>query len=210
MMRKFSAVLFALALVGPSVGAAQASIGVGGQYLSFGGSDFDPIDAGMGLEANVMFPAGKAFMVGASGQWSTHNDANLSDNMTALGIFAEGRYLFRSASGSKLTPFVGVRGGWSKGTETAQASELGFSTGSVDLSTTGFVFGGGAGVMIALSPSMSLDVNGMMHTVSFGDFHAKGNLDGAPVDQDISGSKSSGTALQLRAGLSIKLGGGAK
>src|SRR5512145_2340950 len=209
-MRKCWAVLFAIALVGASVGAAQASIGVGGQYLSFGGTDFDGTDAGMGLEANVLFPAGKAFMLGASGQWSTHNDANLSDNTTALGIFAEGRYLFRSTSGSKLTPFVGVRGGWAKGTQTAQASELGFSTGSLDLSTTGFVFGGGAGVMIALSPSVSLDVNGMMHTVSFGDFHAKGNLDGTPVDDDIPDSKSSGTALQLRAGISFKLGSGAK
>lgn len=209
-MRKFWAVLFANALVGASVGAAQASVGVGGQYLSFGGSDFDGTDAGMGFEANVMFPAGKALMLGGSGQWSTHNDAVFSDNITALGLFAEGRYLFRSASGSKLTPYVGVRGGWAQATQTAQATELGGSSGSVDASASGFAFGGGAGVMIALSPSLSLDVNGMMHTVSFGDFHAKGNIDGTPVDQDLPGSKTSGTALQLRAGLSFKLGSGAK
>ena len=209
-MRKFWAVLFTIALVGASVGAAQASIGVGGQYLSFGGSDFEGTDAGMGLEGNVMFPAGKALMLGASAQWSTHNDAVLSDNTTALGIFAEGRYLFRSASGSKLTPYVGARAGWAQGTQTAQATELGGSSGSVDASASGFAFGGGAGVMIALSPSLSLDVNGMMHTISFGDTHVKGNIDGTPVDQDLPGSKTSGTALQLRAGLSFKLGSGAK
>ena len=207
MMRKFSAVLFALALVGASVSAAQTSIGVGGQYLSFGGSDFEGSDAGMGLEANVMFPAGKAFMVGASGQWSTHNDAVLSDNTTALGIFAEGRYLFRSTSGSKLTPYVSARGGWAQATQTAQASEVGGSSGSVDASASGFAFGGGAGVMIALSPSLSLDVNGMMHSVSFGDIHLQGTIDGTPINEDVADTKTSGTALQLRAGLSFKLGG---
>jgi len=210
MMRKFSAVLFAIAVVGASVSAAQASIGVGGQYLSFGGSDFDGTDAGMGLEANVMFPAGKAFMLGASGQWSTHNDAVFSDNTTALGIFAEGRYLFRSTSGTKLTPYVGVRAGWAQGTQTAQASELGGSSGSLDASSSGFAFGGGAGVMIALSPSLSLDVNGMIHSVSFGDTHVKGTFDGTPVDETIPDSKTSGTALQLRAGFSFKLGSGGK
>ena len=210
MMQKVSAVIFSLALVSTSLGAAQTSIGVGGQYLSFGGSDFDGTDAGMGLEANVMFPAGKAAMLGASVQWSTHNDAVFSDNTTALGIFAEGRYLFRSASGSKFTPYVGARGGWAKGAQTWQASELGLSTGSVDISASGFAFGGGAGVMIALSPTLSLDVNGMIHSVSFGDAHGKGNLDGTPIDEDVPDSKTSGTALQLRAGLSFKLGSGGK
>ena len=209
-MRKFWAVLFGIVLVGASVGAAQASIGVGGQYLSFGGSDFEGIDAGMGLEATVMFPAGKAVMLGGSAQWSTHNDAIFSDATTALGIFAEGRYLFRSTSGSKLTPYIAGRGGWVKGTQTAQASELGFSTGSVDASTCGFAFGGGAGVMIALSPTLSLDINGMMHSVSFGDGHIKGNIDGTPIDEDVPDSKTSGTALQLRAGLSFKLGSAGK
>ena len=208
-MRKFSAVLLALALVGTSVGAAQTSIGGGMQYLSFGGSDFEGTDGGMGFEANVMFPAGKALMLGVSGQWSTHNN-DFSDDLTALGIFGEGRYLFRSTSGSKLTPYVGGRLGWAKGSQTISASEVGGSTGSADLSTSGFAFGGGAGLMVALSPAVSLDVNGIIHSVSFGDTHAKGNIDGTPIDDDIPDSSAGGTAVQLRAGFSFKLGGGRK
>jgi hypothetical protein len=206
MMRNFSAVLVALALIGTSVGAAQTSIGVGMQYMSFGGSDFDGTDAGMGFEANVMFPAGKAFMLGASGQWSTHNN-DFSDDLTALGIFGEGRYLFRSASGSKLTPYVGGRLGWARGAQTVSASEVGGSTGSVDLTASGLVFGGGAGVMIGLSPSVSLDINGMIHSVSFGDTHVQGAIDGSAIDDDIPDSSAGGTAMQLRAGISFKLGG---
>ena len=62
--------------------------------------------------------------------------------------------------------------------------------------------------MIALSPSLSLDVNGMIHSVSFGDAHVKGTIDGTPIDEDVPDSKTSGTAMQLRAGLSFKLGRG--
>lgn len=206
MMRTFSAVLLALVSVGTSVLAAQTSLGVGMQYLSFGGSDFDGTEAGMGFEGNVMFPAGKAFMVGGSLQWSTHNNA-LSDDLTAIGIFGEGRYLFRSTSGSKVTPYVGGRFGYARGTQTISAAELGGSTGSVDLSAGGLTFGGGAGLMIGLSPTIALDLNGMIHSVSFGDFHAKGTVDGTSIDDDLPDTSASGTAMQFRAGLSFKLGG---
>jgi hypothetical protein len=48
----------------------------------------------------------------------------------------------------------------------------------------------------------------MFHSVSFGDVHVKGTVDGVPGEGDIPDSKASGTALQLRAGVSFKLGGG--
>ena len=188
MVRKFVAVLFALTLVGATVSAAQVGIGVSGQYLSLNGNDFDGIDAGFGVEGNVMFAVAPAIKVGASGQWSTHDAGG--DNVSLLGIFGEGRYLFTMAG--KATPYIGARGGW-----TQASSDV---TGLGSLKASGFAFGGGVGVMIAMTPTLAIDVNGMFHSVSLGD----AKVDGTTVPD----SKSSGTALQIRAGINFKLGGG--
>lgn len=187
MVRKLVAVLFALALVGVSVSAAQVSIGASGQYLSLGGSDFEGTDAGFGAEGNVLFSVAPAIKLGASAQWSTHDVGG--DKANILGIFGEGRYMFSMAG--KATPYIGARGGWT------QAS--GDVTGVGNVKASGFAFGGGVGVMIALSPGLSLDLNGMFHSVSLGD----AKLDGTPQP----GTEQSGTALQIRAGVNFKVGG---
>ena len=187
MVRKFVAVLFALALIGSSVSAAQVGIGVSGQYLSLSGSDFEGIDAGFGVEGNVLFPIGSSLRLGASGQWSTHDVGG--ESLSLIGALAEGRYML-GAGGGKMTPYIGARGGW------AQASADVSGLGSYKAS--GFAFGGGAGVMIAMSPTLAIDLNGMFHTVSLGD----ASIDGTTQP----GTESSGTALQIRAGINFKLG----
>lgn len=190
MVRKFVALAFALLLIGATAGAAQVSIGVGGQYLSLGGTDFEGTDAGFGAAGNVMFAVAPSIMVGASGQWSSHDVGG--ESLKLLGIFGEGRYLFTMANGGKLTPYVGARGGWT------QASADVAGLGSIKAS--GFAFGGGVGLMFAVAPTVSIDLNGMFHTVSLGDAKVDG--------QTVPDSKSSGTALQIRAGVNLKLGGG--
>lgn len=180
--------LCALALVGASASVAQVSIGVSGAYSNLGGSDFDGVDAGYGVEGNVMFPVAQSIKLGVSGQWATHGIAGASENLKVLGILAEGRYLFTMAG--KATPYVGVRGGW---------GQYSVSQGGSTAKATGFPVGGGVGVMIGLSPTLALDLNGMLHTVSFGNV----KVDGTEVPD----SKASGTVLLVRAGINFKLGG---
>jgi hypothetical protein len=188
MVRKFVAVLFALALIGASVSAAQVGIGVSGQYLSLSGSDFDGVDAGFGVEGNVLFPVGTSFRLGASAQWSTHGLTGSSESLDLLGVLAEGRYMF--GGGGKMTPYLGARGGW---------GQYSVSSGGSSAKATGYPIGGGGGLMIAMSPSLAIDVNAMFHTVSFGNAKVDGT--------EIPDSKASGTALQVRAGINFKLGG---
>lgn len=187
MVRKFVAVLFALALIGASVSAAQVSIGAGAQYLSLGGDDFTDVDAGFGVAGNVMFPVGQSIKVGAVGQWSTHGVAG-TDGLDVLAAFAEGRYLF--GGGGKATPYIGGRVGW---------AQYSLSAGGTSAKATAIPFGGGVGVLIAMSPTLSIDLNGMYHSLSFGNAKVDGT--------EIPGSEAKGTGLQINAGISFKLGG---
>ena len=188
MVRRLVAVVCALFFVVVSTSAAQVSIGVSGQYLSLGGDDFSGTDAGPGIEGNVMFPVAPSIKVGASAQWSSHDVSG--ESLKILGIFGEGRYLFTMTG--KSTPYIAARGGW-----TQASADV---TGLGSLKQSGFAFGGGVGVMIAMTPSVAIDLNGMFHSVSLGDIKA----DGTTVD----GTSASGTALQIRAGVNFKLGGG--
>lgn len=191
MVRRFLAVLLALTLVGATASVAQVSIGVGGQYLSLGGSDFEATDAGFGVEGNAMFSLGPSIKLGPSVQWSSHKDSFLDENIKVLGIVGEGRYMIGMGAG-KAKPYVGARAGW------VQASADISGVGSAKQS--GFAVGGGVGVLIAMTPTLAIDLNGMFHSVSFGD----AKLDGTTLPD----SQTSGTALQFRAGINFKLGGG--
>ena len=198
MVRRFVAVLFALALIGASVSAAQIGIGVSGQYLSLGGDDFSGTDAGFGAEANVMFSLGSSIKLGPSVQWSSHNEAAFDKSISLLGFFGEGRYMLGMGS-AKAQPYLGARVGY----VTASVNGVDLSgvggPASADLSSNGMAFGGGVGVMISMSPSLALDLNGMFHSVSQGDIDVNGTTQ--------SGTSVSGTALQIRAGINFKRGG---
>ena len=194
MVRKFVAVLFALALFGASLGAAQISIGVGGQWLSPSSDKYKndlgiEMKSGFGAEGNVMFPVGQSFKLGASVQWSSHGITDAANNASLLGAFGEGRYMF--GSGAKATPYVAGRVGYSQWT---------YSETGIDLKASGLAYGGGVGVMIAMSPTLAIDVNGMYNGHSFGDIDANGST--------ASGTSATVQALQIRAGVNFKLGGG--
>ena len=193
MFRRLLAVTFALVLVSASASAAQVSIGANGQYLSLGGNDFSAIDAGFGAGASVLIPVGKSLMVGGSGQYSTHGVTGVNENLNALGLLAEARYLFRTPGG-KVSPYVAGRGGWLR----ASASNIDLGAGPSDYSQSGFAFGGGGGVMIGLTPKMAVDLGAVYHSVSLGDAKVDG--------QTQTGTESSGTGLQVRGGVAIKLG----
>ena len=193
MLRRLLAVAVALVLAGVSGSAAQVSVGVGGQYLSLGGTDFDGTDAGFGGEARVLFPVGTSLMVGAGGQYSIHGYTGSSESFNVLGLLAEARYMFKTPGG-KVSPYVAGRGGYVR----ASDSNVDLGAGPTDVSQSGFAFGGGGGVMISLTPGLGLDFGAIFHSVSLGDAEAYG--------QTQPGSEASGTGLQIRGGISFKLG----
>lgn len=184
----------ALALVPPHVGA-QVSIGVGGQLLSLGGSDFDGTDTGFGGEGNVLFSVGRSVKLGAGLQYSSHNEAGFDSNTGVLGVLGEARYMF-STSSTKVTPYIAGRGGWARASISVDIDGDGTDE---TVSASGFAGGGGAGVMITLSPMVGLDLGAVFHAVSLGD----AEVDGTTVPN----TDSNGSALQVRAGVSFKLGG---
>jgi hypothetical protein len=200
MVRKFTAVLFGLALIGATAGVAQVSIGAGAQWLSPSSGDYEnnldiQMQSGFGFAGNVMFPVGQSLRVGASGQWSSHKLKEFSTGTEApgsaslLGIFGEGRYLF--GMGAKATPYVAGRVGY---------AQWSYNESGLDLKSSGLAFGGGVGVLIAMSPTLAIDVNGVYNSHSFGDISDSGT--------SVSGTSGTVSALQLRAGVNFKLGGG--
>ena len=200
MVRKFVAVLFGLALIGASASAAQVSIGASGQWLSPSSSkyenDFDlEMQPGFGVEGNVMFSLGQSLKLGASAQWSSHKIKEFSTGTEApgsaslLGLFGEARYMF--GMGAKATPYAAGRVGY---------SQWSYNEGGVDLSANGLAFGGGLGVMIALSPTLAIDVNGIYNSHQFGEIDFNGAAQ--------TGTDATVSALQIRAGVNFKLGGG--
>src|SRR5437899_8971620 len=100
-MRRIYPALLVIAFMvsAPHAARAQTTLGIGAQYLDFGGSDFDGTDAGFGLEGRVMFPAGKSARVGGGIRYSSHNEANFSNNIAVLGIVGVGRYQFPKERG---------------------------------------------------------------------------------------------------------------
>ena len=196
-MRRIYPALLVIAFMvsAPHAARAQTTLGIGAQYMDFGGSDFDGTDGGFGLEGRVMFPAGKSALVGGGIQYSSHNEASFSNNIAVLGILGEGRYQFPTKTG-KVTPYVAGRLGWAK----ASVSEDLDGDGIDDhVKWSGIAFGAGGGLLVATGATSSFDFGLVLHSVSFGDATVNGT--------SVSDTKLSGTAFQFRAGMSFKVGG---
>ncbi|MGH7568612.1 MAG: outer membrane beta-barrel protein [Gemmatimonadales bacterium] len=194
-------VVVALLCFTPARAGAQVSIGVGGQFLSLSGDDFEGTDAGFGGEAKVMFSAGKVVKLGGGVQYSSHNQDNLAASVKILGLIAEGRYMFATASG-KATPYVAGRGGWVQGRVSDPDFDGDGTPDANKLTSSGFAFGAGGGVLVSLSSSTSLDLGAVFHSVSLGDIDADGTT--------IPNSDSNGTVFQFRVGVSFMVGGAAR
>jgi hypothetical protein len=93
--------------------------------------------------------------------------------------------------GAKATPYVAGRVGY---------AQWSYNESGLDLKSSGLAFGGGVGVLIAMSPTLAIDVNGVYNSHSFGDISDSGT--------SVSGTSGTVSALQLRAGVNFKLGGG--
>lgn len=95
------------------------------------------------------------------------------------------RYYFRTASPT-FVPFIEARGAWLRESATV---------GGVDLSATGWAFGGTGGILFALGPSVGIETGASFTAVSFGDADA----DGTTIPE----SSASGASLGVFAGLVV-------
>ena len=189
MLRNRLAVALSLLLGAATAGAAQVSLGVAGAYVSLGGDDFAILKPGVGPEVNLMLGLGQSLQLGASAQYSWHGVEGADGTQGVLGVLGEARYLIGTG---RAKVYLAGRAGFAR----AMSNDFDVSfppDGNPDeVSASGTVFGGGAGVVIALSPSLALDLAALFHAVSFGDASVNGNT--------VPGTELSGTALQIRGG----------
>jgi hypothetical protein len=166
---------------------AQVSIGISGVYADPNGSDFDGTNAGYGLQGQIRFPLGSSFSLGLGGQWTSHGIQGISENLSVVGAVAEPRYSF-STSSTQFKPYL---------TGSVSYVHESLSSGGNSGSANGFFFGGGAGVLIHAGNSVNVDLSGFIGPLNFGDVTVNGTK--------ISGSSTSGTGLEFRAGVLLDL-----
>lgn len=182
------AVLLLLLLGVTTPGAAQASLGISGVYADPNGSDFDGTNAGYGFQGQVRFPLGATLSLGLGGQWTSHGLQGISENASLVGGFAEPRFAFSTKS-TQLKPYL---------TGAVFYLHESISSGGNTASANGFFFGGGAGVLISAGHTTSVDLSAFFGPLSFGDVKVNGST--------FSGSSTSGTGLEIRAGLLFNFG----
>ena len=101
------------------------------------------------------------------------------DNIHVLGIFVEPRYVAKLASPS-VAPFIGGRAYWLRET---------LSTMGLDLSASGFGFGGIGGIVFQVAPQFALEPAVTFTPLSFGDAKVDG--------QTVSDTDAKGNSLGL-------------
>jgi hypothetical protein len=190
-MRSYRVAAAALFLAcGPALLPAQGfSFSGGGVYAALNGSDFDGINAGLGVDAQVRYHTRGGVSVGAGVQYTSHGIDGLDPNFGVRAFFADLRYSFEKASSPSITPYVAAR---------AALAHYGISSGGNSATANGSAFGPAGGMLIQLGRTAKLDVGIVWYSVHFGNFSANG------VEQ--ADTKSSGSALALRAGVVFGFG----
>jgi hypothetical protein len=186
---RLAAVIVLLAC-GPVLLPAQSfSFAGGGVYASLSGSDFDGINGGLGIDAQFRYHARGGVSVGGGVQYTSHGIDGLDPNFGVRAFFADLRYSFENASSPSITPYIGAR---------AALAHYGISQGGNSASANGTAFGPAGGMLIRLAPAAQLDVGIVWYSVHFGNISANGT--------EQPDTKSSGSALALRAGVSFGFG----
>jgi hypothetical protein len=190
-MRSYRVAAAALLLAcGPVLLPAQSfSFAGGGVYASLSGSDFDGINAGLGVDAQFRYHARGGVSVGGGVQYTSHGIDGFDPNFGVRAFFADLRYSFETASSPSITPYIGAR---------AALAHYGISEGGNSASANGTAFGPAGGMLIRLAPAAQLDVGIVWYSVRFGNISANGT--------EQPDTKSSGSALALRAGVAFGFG----
>lgn len=185
--------LMAAALLGAAAVPAAAqvaspkfSLEPAAYYATVSGEDFEGVDAGTGfdIQGRVKFTA---LSLGLGYQRASHGIEGIDENAVVSGIFVEPRYEIPSAASIK--PYLTARLGRITQSVEGNGSEL---------KASGFAFGAGAGVTLPLAASVRLNTSASWNNMSFGEME----LDGDQIPD----SKTSGSSITLRAGLSLSFG----
>ena len=190
-MRSYRVAAAALLLAcGPVLLTAQSfSFSAGGIYAALNGSDFDGINAGLGVDGQLRYHTRGGVSVGAGIQYTSHGIDGFDPNFGVRAFFADFRYSFENASSSSITPYIAARGA---------LAHYGVSQGGNSATANGTAFGPAGGMLIRLAPTMQLDVGIVWYSVHFGNISANGT--------EQPDTKSSGSALALRAGVAFGFG----
>lgn len=163
--------------------------------VSFSGDSMaSRVRPGFGLDAAGTFPAVSRLVVAIGFQYSSHPTTDASDNLKALQLYAEPRFVLMGSG--PVIPYVFAHVGllrWSQDICLIDASNANVCGNAVQ---SGSAFGGGAGVMIRVVPRVFGYLNAGFQRVSVGDIA----FDGAHVPI----SSVSATNLVLRAGGSFE------
>ena len=166
----------------PSGATAQLGVNVYGGYGTFGGDDFQDINGGYVVGAELLVSATSSFRLGAGGSYAYYGVEGDAEDIEQFDVSAVARYLFPSEG---PRPYLGLRAGFS-----TQAAAL----NAEDVERSGTGIGPQAGVLVPLG-SVRLDLGLEYIFQSFGDTEIDGSLQ--------SGTETSGSLLVLRGGLAF-------
>lgn len=176
----------------PALAAAQSaqrfSIHASALRISFSGDGYAGTGAGLGFEIQGRYRL--PFMsVGLGFQLTRHKELGASENGQLTGFFVDPRYVLPVRS-DRFGPYLGLRFAALKHRVVYDA---------VTITTSGYAFGPGGGVLVRLSRKLNLDLGFTYNYASFG----TGEVNGNPIP----GSKiGSGSSLVARAGMSYGFG----
>lgn len=176
-----------LALLGlPLLLAGQeAGVTAGGAYVSLGGSDYDGVDAALGLQAQLWYRPWRRVELAVLAQRSVHDLRGVGPDLTQFLVLAEARVLIPQRPGG-LTPYLGARVGY--------ASQQ-FTVQGYDATAGGLALGTAAGLRIPITGRLAAEVAASWTYLSFGEFSVLGT--------SVGGTDTRGSALALQAGVAI-------
>jgi hypothetical protein len=194
---KRALILAVAGIVAPIVVAGAQSVGArfsveaAPSYATLDGEDFDGLDAGLGFDVQGRF-GWPAWSFGLGWQRSSHDVAEVSDNLIVSSFFVEPRFQFPVQG--DLRPYFLARVGLANQRLDAVIPGV----GTFDLESSGLIIGVGGGLAFPVAPSIDVNFSAMWARLSFDDIEVNGE---ALPDSD-----SDGSSLMLRAGMSFTFG----
>jgi hypothetical protein len=166
--------------------AQQFSFAGSAVYASLNGDDYAGINAGVGLDLQLRYHAGRGFSVAGGFQYTSHGLEGIDESFGVRGYFADARYTFAPQSSPSVKPYIGGR---------FAVTHWSIAAAGTNATADGTALGPVGGLLIGLGPSTRLDVGLAFLAVRFGDTEFDGV---AQPDSDTSGS-----TLALRLGVAF-------
>jgi opacity protein-like surface antigen len=115
---------------------------------------------GVGFEGQLRYTPPKVYSFGVGFQYSTHTSGE--DKITIMGAFLEPRYVVDIGS-DRIAPYIAGRLAFLR-----QSLTLSEQSG-LEFKSSGTAIGGGAGMLIRLTPKINIDIGAAFVNQGFGD-----------------------------------------